>query len=667
MMYKKSMDIIDIYAWINNTGEHIINCYIDNIYSSKFYWSLKIRCPGKGKIYMKIEPGTRIHLSKIEPHIKEIDNLTAFLRKHIRNGTIKSLKQLGWERIIEISIRQRNNEYKLIVEIIPRGLLIITSNDGKILYANKFVEMRDRTIKRGKTYTPPPAFINIIEASPRDLLEKIMKGKDIVRGLIKGWGLPGYIAEEILYRAGLYEEKNKKPENIDLGKIVEIKRVFEDLLEEALLGKGYIVYFNNKMFLYTSFEPKLYKELYEAEIKVFDDLNDALDLYYAEYEKNKLLQMNIEKIRTEIIKLEKSIEKQKSIINKYLEESRKYLELYNLLVNNYIVIEEALACAKKVREREGWKTIIEKCPNIIRIDPNKGKIYVKINDIEIPLDIRLDSWNNILQYKIKSNELKKKLEKAKEKLEELRKNLEEKMKQTVITEERIKLGLRPRFWYEKFHWTISSEGFLILAGRDADQNEQLVRKYMEKHDIFLHADIHGAPATIIKTHGRIPSEKTIREAAVIAACYSRAWKEGLGSIDVFWVRAEQVSKTPPSGEYLGKGAFMIYGKKNYLKTELKLSIGVEEICDPIYGLYQRIIVGPEDLVRKKSIVYVELVPGDLRISDASEKILYLFRKILKDHVIGVRKEDVIERLPGPLRILSAKKGYAEPIEKCMET
>jgi len=202
-MHKKSMDIIDIYAWINNTGEHITNCYIDNIYSSRFYWSLKIRCPGKGKIYMKIEPGTRIHLSKIEPHIKEIDNLTAFLRKHIRNGTIKSLKQLGWERIIEISIRQRNNEYKLIVEIIPRGLLIITSNDGKILYANKFVEMRDRIIKRGKTYTLPPAFINIIEASPKDLLENIMKGKDIVRGLIKGWGLPGYIAEEVLYRAGL--------------------------------------------------------------------------------------------------------------------------------------------------------------------------------------------------------------------------------------------------------------------------------------------------------------------------------------------------------------------------------------------------------------------------------------------------------------------------------
>ena len=69
---------------------------------------------------------------------------------------------------------------------------------------------------------------------------------------------------------------------------------------------------------------------------------------------------------------------------------------------------------------------------------------------------------------------------------------------------------------------------MIIGGRDADQNESLVRKLLEPNDIFVHADIHGASAVIVKCVGKI-SEKALREASVIAASFSKAWKQGLAS------------------------------------------------------------------------------------------------------------------------------------------
>jgi predicted ribosome quality control (RQC) complex YloA/Tae2 family protein len=58
--------------------------------------------------------------------------------------------------------------------------------------------------------------------------------------------------------------------------------------------------------------------------------------------------------------------------------------------------------------------------------------------------------------------------------------------------------IRKILWFEKFYWFISTENYLILSGRDAQQNEILFKKYLKKGDIYIHADIHGASTCIIK-------------------------------------------------------------------------------------------------------------------------------------------------------------------------
>src|SRR3989338_4127675 len=58
---------------------------------------------------------------------------------------------------------------------------------------------------------------------------------------------------------------------------------------------------------------------------------------------------------------------------------------------------------------------------------------------------------------------------------------------------------RKKKWFEAFHWMNSSDGFLIIGGRDAQSNEVIVKKHMQENDLYFHADIHGAPHCIIKT------------------------------------------------------------------------------------------------------------------------------------------------------------------------
>lgn len=140
--------------------------------------------------------------------------------------------------------------------------------------------------------------------------------------------------------------------------------------------------------------------------------------------------------------------------------------------------------------------------------------------------------------------------------------------QTKVKRQQI-LSKRKTFWFEKFNWFISSDNFLVISGRDFQQNELLVKRYLKEGDIYVHADMHGAASVVIKNRRNedkrllsIP-EKTLSEAGTMSLCHSRAWESKILT-SAWWVYASQVSKTAPSGEYLSTGSFVIRGKKNFL-------------------------------------------------------------------------------------------------------
>jgi predicted ribosome quality control (RQC) complex YloA/Tae2 family protein len=63
-------------------------------------------------------------------------------------------------------------------------------------------------------------------------------------------------------------------------------------------------------------------------------------------------------------------------------------------------------------------------------------------------------------------------------------------------------------------------GDAVIGGRDQQQNELIVKRYLRQHDIYVHADMHGASSVVIKNpkEGPVPP-KTLNEAGTMAICY----------------------------------------------------------------------------------------------------------------------------------------------------
>lgn len=252
--------------------------------------------------------------------------------------------------------------------------------------------------------------------------------------------------------------------------------------------------------------------------------------------------------------------------------------------------------------------------------------------MKLIINIKKSVEQNASDYFEKVKRLKKKLEGIRKIIKFYDKKLEELKERQILEFEKVKkIEKKPKEekkWYEKFHWFYSSDGFLVIAGKDATSNEIVVKKHAEKNDIVLHTEIPGSPFAVIKSEGKDIPETTIREAAIECAVYSKAWKLGIFP-DVFYVKPEQITKKAPSGEYIAKGAFMIYGKKSFVKDiEMKIAIGTKE---------GRVIGGPVSAIKKRAEKFVVVIPGDVKKSALAKKI---------QKAIGGEIDDIIRFLPG---------------------
>ena len=240
------------------------------------------------------------------------------------------------------------------------------------------------------------------------------------------------------------------------------------------------------------------------------------------------------------------------------------------------------------------------------------------------LDLKKSIEENASDYFEKAKKIKKKIKGAEEALQQSLKKLKEleaKKEKLDIQEEQFKkLPERKKEWYEKFRWFFSSEDFLVLGGRDATSNEIVIKKHTDKNDLVLHTDMAGSPFFVIKAGDKKIPDSTINEAADAVCTFSRVWKLGLQTTDVFYVNPDQVSKKTRAGEYMGKGAFMIYGKTNYIENKVNLAIGITK---------DRIIMsGPLEAIKKNCEKYFVLKQGNEKVSSIAKKINYKLGKSL---------------------------------------
>ena len=656
-MAKDMMSVIDVAAWINTTGKNVVETSrVVNIYRVYNLFLFKLHTKIAGREILVVEPGRRMHFSKSISTPKKFkqDSVLSALRKYVRGGIVRAVQQVNNDRIVLLSIK----DHTVIIELMKKGILALLDEENRIIVSTEYRRMKDRNIKPKEHYTPPPNNNpQISRLSLDELKNRLTVGRDLVRGLVRGLGLPGEFVEEVIYRSGL--DKNTKPSELSDSSLKILHNEIIKLYEEALQGKGYVVYQDNIPILAVSFRPTMH--MYSGlKIEYYDIFDDALDILYS---KGKRELGGLEKILNEETgRVLASIEQHKNLVEKYLNKSAELREQAIFLSQHYTKFEKILEYLRKIKEKEGWNRI-KNLDWIASVDPSTGDVTVLVDKMKIKLNLRkqLDDILNDM-YRL-AGELEGKARRAQKSLQDLEKMLIDAKKRAVRKFLRNYYRTRRKAWYEKYIWSITRNGFLVIAGKNADQNESIVKRYLEDNDIFLHADIHGAPATILKTGGSRPAAGDIRDAAVIAASYSKAWKASAGYVDVFWVNGSQVSKSPPSGEYVSKGAFMIYGKKNYVKgVRLSLSLGLEPSDDG----YLRVLVGSEEAVSMKSWIYASIVPGDNPVNKLPETFKRIACKLVGLECIIVEsypEEELVEKIPGRyggIKVSLGKKKYSPP-------
>ncbi|MBW2998920.1 DUF814 domain-containing protein [Candidatus Woesearchaeota archaeon] len=248
----------------------------------------------------------------------------------------------------------------------------------------------------------------------------------------------------------------------------------------------------------------------------------------------------------------------------------------------------------------------------------------------VKLNLKKSVNENAADYFEQAKKCKKKLEGSLETRIKYEKKLKELIeKQEVEEKKTISTKIRKKHWYEKFRWFFTSKGFLVLGGRDATSNEIVIKKHTDKDDWVFHTDMAGSPFFVLKTEGKEIDKETMKEVGNATCTFSRAWKLELQTQKVFYVRPEQVSKTPKPGEFLPKGAFMIYGTTKYVDNNVDLCV-----CKLTDG---SLMAGPENAVRAKSEKYIKLIQGREKASAVA--------KVIKKELEYNDLDDIIRILP----------------------
>ncbi len=623
----------DVYVISKELDSILSDGKILNIYEIENFLILKINTRESGIKNLIIKDDSRINLTEYDyPIPKFPTQYTRSLRKLLKNRKILSVSQYNFDRIIIIELSSfEGDSWNFIIELFNKGNYILVNELNIIKIAKSYKKFRERDILANKKYSFPKSrgedFLTLSKEDFSNLL--YISDGEIVRVLANLISFSGLYSEEICYRAKIDKSKNVK--NLTDFEIDGLYNNFKNLRNEIFFGKICAHIIIDEVGNQTHVFPINLELFKNFEKKYFNSFNEAVDEFYSKLDSQALKQPYDAEISHKLNELNKILKRQQEYLEELKEEKVKFYDYGNFIFTHLNPLEKLMgvittARAKgynyyEINERlkQAKNENMDELDLFLKIEPTTKKIVVKINNSEVKLDLNKSIGENANKIYNKGKKMEKKILGTLNAITETKEQIQKLKDKQMRMDEQVDFLIKTpkKKWYEKYRWFISSDQFLVIGGKDASSNDSLFKKHLDKYDIVLHTNFPGSPLMIIKNpkNENIP-KNTITEAADFVASYSRAWKENWGEIDVFYVNSEQVSKTPPSGEYLPKGSFMISGKKNFIKnskTELALTIEILRIDEDNNQkediFYPKIIIGPINAIKSKYKSYITIKPS----------------------------------------------------------
>lgn len=471
------------------------------------------------------------------------------LRKHIEGHILEDLYQIDNDRMIVFEIKGRNEigdiSYKqLIIEIMGRhsNIVLVDKSRNIILDSIKHISFAVnsyRAIMPGQPYVFPPAQNkqNPFSATEDDVLRNLdFNSGKLDRQLVEYFaGISPLFAKEVIFQSGLAKRTTVSKLFISMIKKIQIGDISPSIMTAA--GKEAFYLFP--------------LEHIKGEIKGFSSLSEMLDRFYfgkAERDRVKQQGNDIERfIHNEKEKNEKKIEKLEATLRE-AEQSDKFQRFGELLTANLYAAKKGMKEIEVINYYDEAGTTItipldpRKTPSenaqkyFSKYQKAKNAIGAVMEQIEIAKQ-EVDYFDNLLQ-QIQAASPKD--------IQEIR---EELVEGGYIRERQKRTGKKPQNAKPVLDYFHSSDNTEIIVGKNNKQNDYLTNKLAARDDIWFHTkDIPGSHVVI---RSKEPSEQTIREAAMLAAYFSKA--RNSSSVPVDFTKVRYVKK--PSG---AKPGFVIY-------------------------------------------------------------------------------------------------------------
>ena len=603
---KLKMSSHDVAAIIKELNDFdYIGSRINNIYDiSNKVFCLKLDLKNKKeKEFLILDSGQKIYIiNKFNSERMLPSGFCSKLRKHLKNKRIESIKQINFDRVVDITIGKEEMEHHIIIELYATGNIILTdkkyvilsllhihiyNEHNKVIVGNKY-PIDKATIDLDKYNITSDSVYNWIKQKKRNLPNNTTIKELLFKSPLNVYG--SYILEHSLIKCNINIKNKISSENFNL-----TNNLLNDIINEINNVKntdiisGFIIldHKNN----YKSFMPYLYLQFKKNNNIRYDSFLECVNKYFyttINNDKNKTLLKKKNKIEDTNDRAIYNLELQIKKINDKINKNLKFIDFFDNY-NNIVLLKKILVLFKDNIDKKmnDIKSILYNTIQYIKdININKKEtiIILKINNLNIKVNYLISIEKNVAKYYSNNKELKKKIKKInilidninnkKKKIDKNKNKNKNKIPDNNNLIEKKDYFKYVR-WYQKYNWCFSSNNFLIISGKTAQQNEEIVKKYLDNNDIYIHSDVHGSGSCVIKNStDSLPPPSTIEEACSFVICHTKCWNSGSPD-NAWWVYADQVSKTPPSGEYVSTGSFIIKGKKNYIKnTKLELGFGI---------------------------------------------------------------------------------------------
>jgi predicted ribosome quality control (RQC) complex YloA/Tae2 family protein len=543
----------------------------------------------------------------------EHNALGEIFKSNLERSKIETITQPGSERIAIFYFRQPTEGLRIVVvEIFAEGNIILCDDKMIILAILKPIEVKHRTLSVGSVYKPPPnrgmdLFSLSLDEFTRSRNNPEFSTLPVAKWVGRITSLPKKFVEEVVTRSnvGAKTVGNLTAEDTK-GIYSNTKTIVEEITNNSNHTPVIILDENGNP---TEALPLRIDALTSSnqnrQVPEYMEAVDQVLSYKLINVGNKIKTDHIDK---RVNALLHDIAEQEKAMATVTSKARAIRKIAGEIMSMPYEGSDLMSY------RSIKKLIEEKVVSIVSL---KGIRFLEVAGENIELHQSPARFSSMLYQRAKDMERGlSSIEQSKLKLMERIDKLRNEASLIQAKADTIQQA-RNREWYERYRWFTTSDGLLAIGGRDASSNSAIIRKHLDEQDLVFHAEIHGSPFFVLKNPNSAENiDQSLLEVSQATVSFSRAWKDSLSSGDAYWVRATQVKKGAPTGQFVPKGSFVIEGKRNYIKgIQIQLTVGIVEQQG---GLY--LCCGPSRAIRNRSLIYADLWPGGLDPMNIAKKL-----------------------------------------------